>query len=198
MPRPQAAALLLILLAWIAWAGLWVILSRGVKPAVRHETTTSRLLHIVPLLIGALLLGGSPYFPPFLNAHPLPRAAWMAPTGAALVAAGMAFTIWARLTLGGNWSGTVTLKHSHELIRTGPYALARHPIYTGLLTALAGTALAIDAWRAVAAFVIIALSFLRKMRTEESFMQSEFGATYTTYRATVPALVPRPWRVGGK
>jgi protein-S-isoprenylcysteine O-methyltransferase Ste14 len=80
------------------------------------------------------------------------------------------------------------------LVRTGPYALARHPIYTGMLTGLLGTALAVDAWRALAAFVIVTVAFLRKLRTEEAFMRAEFGAAYDTYRAEVPALVPRLWR----
>ena len=53
--------------------------------------------------------------------------------------------------------------------------------------------LAIDKWRAVAAFVIVTLSFLRKLRTEEAFMRAQFGAAYDAYRAEVPALVPRLW-----
>jgi protein-S-isoprenylcysteine O-methyltransferase Ste14 len=179
--------------AWVCWAAAWLVLSRGVKPAVRHESHLSRALHLVPLFAGGLLLAQQRGLG-WLEAPVVQRAAWMAPTGAALTAAGLIFAVWARLVLGGNWSGTVTVKRDHELIRTGPYALARHPIYTGMLTGLVGTALAIDAWRAVLAFAIVTLSFLRKLRTEEAFMRAEFGASYDAYRAEVPALVPRPWR----
>jgi protein-S-isoprenylcysteine O-methyltransferase Ste14 len=189
----EAAFLHFILLAWLAWAAAWVALSRAVKPTVRHESRRSRLLHLAPLGVAILLLIAGHRSGALLAHDVLPRAAWMAPTGAAVTVLGLLFAGWARLVLGRNWSGTVTVKRDHELIRGGPYALARHPIYTGLLTALLGTAIAIDTWGAVAAFAIVTLSFLRKLRTEEAFMQAEFGAAYDAYRAEVPALVPRPW-----
>ena len=58
-----------------------------------------------------------------------------------IVLAGAAFTVWARITLGRNWSAEVTFKQDHELIESGPYALARHPIYTGLIVMALGTAI---------------------------------------------------------
>lgn len=196
MPAPQMtegqrAAVGFIDLAWIAWVVTWVVLARRVKPIVREESVLSRALHLVPLGIAALLLFGGPWTSPVLSSAVLHRGAWMVYAGAALVGLGLAFTVWARLVLAGNWSGTVTLKQSHELVRSGPYAMARHPIYTGLLTAMLGTAVAIDAWRGVLAFVIVWLSFLRKMRTEEAFLRSAFGAAYDEYARTTPALVPR-------
>jgi protein-S-isoprenylcysteine O-methyltransferase Ste14 len=127
---------------------------------------------------------------PWLERHPLPRAPWMAYAGAVLVAGGLAFAVRARLVLAGNWSGTVTLKHGHELIRTGPYRLVRHPIYTGLLAAMLGTAIAIDRVRGLLAMALITVAFLVKIRTEEAFMRAAFGAAYDRYRNEVPALVP--------
>jgi protein-S-isoprenylcysteine O-methyltransferase Ste14 len=185
----QQAAVWFIDGVWIAWLILWVVLARHTKPVVRHESAVSRALHVIPLFIAGALLFGGP-FGGWLGAAILPRGAWMVFAGAALVAAGLAFCVWARLVLAGNWSGTVTLKHSHELVRTGPYALARHPIYTGLLTALLGTMIAIDAWRAALAFVIVLLAFLRKLRTEESFMRAQFGTAYDDYARVTPRLVP--------
>ncbi len=196
MPELQAACDVFIAVAWLAAATAWVVLARGVKAAVRHESRGSRWLHLVPLGLAAVLLIGGDLTGAWLAAPVVPRAAWMAPAGAALTAAGLLFAGWARLVLGGNWSGTVTVKRGHELVRCGPYGLARHPIYTGLLTALLGTALAIDKWRALAALAIVTLSFLRKLRTEEAFMQAEFGADYEAYRRQVPALVPWPRRAG--
>ncbi len=61
--------------------------------------------------------------------------------GMGLTAVGIAFALWARLWIGRNWSGTITIKDQHELIQRGPYSLVRHPIYTGLLLAFLGTAL---------------------------------------------------------
>ena len=75
--------------------------------------------------------------------------------GLIMVAAGIAFAVWARHYLGRNWSGTVTVKQDHELIRSGPYRLVRHPIYTGLLLAILGTAVAFGEWRGLLAFALL-------------------------------------------
>jgi protein-S-isoprenylcysteine O-methyltransferase Ste14 len=192
MSEAQHATVWFIDSAWSLWAVIWIVLSRGVKKAVRQESVASRALHILPLAAAALLLAAD-WSGTWLASPLLPRAPWMAPAGALVTAAGLVFALWARLTIGTNWSGTVTVKESHALIQTGPYALARHPIYTGLLLAFIGTAIAIDAWRGVVAFLLAAGSFLRKMQTEEAFMVDTFGAAYVSYRARVAALVPFVW-----
>ena len=91
--------------------------------------------------------------------------------GVAAVAAGLAFTVWARICLGRNWSGTVTLKQDHELVRTGPYRFVRHPIYTGLLVAIAGSAVVRGEWRAALALVIAFAALWRKLRLEERWLE---------------------------
>ena len=193
MRNAAAASVIFVCVAWAAWALLWALLSVSTKSTVRQEGLLSRALHLVPLGVACLLLLSPWLAGTLLGRTILPRAAWMAFLGAALVAAGLAFAVWARLVLAGNWSGTVTLKAAHELVRTGPYAWARHPIYTGLLTALLGTVVVVDAWRGVLAFVIVAASFLRKMRTEETFMRAAFGVQYEAYRTQTKALIPFIW-----
>ena len=106
------------------------------------------------------------------------------------IPAGIAFAVWARQYLGRNWSGTVTVKQDHELIRTGPYRLVRHPIYTGLLLAILGTAVAFGEWRGLLAFALLTGSLLLKLRVEERFMSESFPEPYARYRAEVPALIP--------
>jgi protein-S-isoprenylcysteine O-methyltransferase Ste14 len=125
-----------------------------------------------------------------LNERFLPLSAWPFWTGAVLTAGGLLFAIWARHRLGKNWSGVVTVKEDHELITTGAYAIVRHPIYTGLLFAFAGSAIAIGEWRGVLAVVIVLWSLLRKLRFEERWMREQFGERYETYSRRVPALVP--------
>ena len=125
------------------------------------------------------------------------RAAWQFWAGALVTAAGLGFTVWARIHLGRNWSGSVTLKQGHELVLTGPYALVRHPIYTGLLVAFAGTALARAEWRGVLAVLIAWAALGRKLRVEERWMAGNFGERYAQYMARVPALVPRWHKPGG-
>jgi protein-S-isoprenylcysteine O-methyltransferase Ste14 len=180
----------LIALLWVIWALFWLISARGLKAVQRSESAGSRLVYLLPAIVGGVLLAWRAIPLSFLTERLWPRSASAYWIGVALLAAGIAFAIWARVHLGRNWSGTVTVKEGHELIRSGPYALVRHPIYTGLLTAVIGTAIASGTVRALLAVVIIAISLVLKLRTEERFMREAFPADYERYCAQVPALVP--------
>jgi protein-S-isoprenylcysteine O-methyltransferase Ste14 len=179
----------LFVLMWGGWFTLWNVMARRVKEAAQSESAGSRLSHVVPLLIAAYLLAARAPLP-LLNERFAPLAIWAAALGAALTFAGLAFSIWARFVIAGNWSSYVELKQDHELIVAGPYRWVRHPIYTGLLVAFIGSALAVGEWRGVLAVVIVALAFWRKLRLEERLMRRQFGEAYTRYSARVPALIP--------
>jgi protein-S-isoprenylcysteine O-methyltransferase Ste14 len=177
---------------WLLWLAGWTVASFRTKRILRSEGIGSRLSHLVLLTLGIVLLifphaGGR-----WLAGRVYPPTALSFWIGGALVVLGLGFASWARIDLAGNWSGTVTLKQDHSLTRSGPYRLVRHPIYTGLLTAFLGTAMAMAEWRGVVAFVLITLSFLRKITIEERFLTAQFGEAYLGYRAEVPALVPWP------
>ena len=101
--------------------------------------------------------------------------------------------IWARFVLGRNWSGTVTVKQDHELVRSGPYALVRHPIYSGLLLAFLGTAVARGDLAALLGVALAAATLHFKTATEESFMTEQFGAGYMEYKREVKSLIPFVW-----
>jgi protein-S-isoprenylcysteine O-methyltransferase Ste14 len=110
--------------------------------------------------------------------------------GLALTILGLGFAAWARIRLGRFWSGTVTLKENHELVRSGPYAFVRHPIYTGLLTAAAGTALARGTFAALLGLGLIGVACWLKIHAEENLLTNYFGDTYREYRRQVAALIP--------
>ena len=110
--------------------------------------------------------------------------------GLVLTAAGLAFAIWARLRLGRNWSGTVTIKEDHRLIQQGPYRLVRHPIYTGVLLAMVGTAIGYGRAPCLISVPIAFLAFWRKSRMEERFMMAQFGSRYSQYQREVKGFVP--------
>ena len=114
-------------------------------------------------------------------------------TGAALAVAGCAFAIWARLRLGSNWSPHAVIKTDHDLLQTGPYAWSRHPIYTGLLTGLLGSAIAQGRLRGYLAFGVLAVSFHYKAKAEEVLLSERFGPQYTEYQRRVCRLVPLIW-----
>jgi protein-S-isoprenylcysteine O-methyltransferase Ste14 len=175
---------------WLSWAAYWWASSRNVKSAVRHESVASRLSHIGPLVLAAILLSMPTVPVRFLGERFLPLATWPFVVAAALTAAGLLFAVWARRYLGANWSVTVTIKEGHELIVTGPYALVRHPIYTGILLAFVGSAMAIGEWRGALAVALASLALCRKLRLEERWMQQQFGEAYRAYCQRVPTLIP--------
>jgi protein-S-isoprenylcysteine O-methyltransferase Ste14 len=179
----------LFLAMWVGWLALWAFMARDVKEAAQSESAASRLTHVGPLLIAGLLLSVR-LPPPWFNDRFVPLAIWPPALGAALTFAGLAFAIWARFAIADNWSGDVQLKRDHELIVQGPYRWVRHPIYTGLLLAFIGSALAVGEWRGVIAVAIVALALWGKLRREEALMRRQFGEAYARYAARVPALVP--------
>src|SRR5271165_3758812 len=177
-------------LLWLVFIAFWIAMARGGKAVAERESVTSRLSHYLPLAIGLCLVAAPDIPVAPLNDRFVPLALWPVRLGAALTLAGIAFAIWARLRIAGNWSSDVTLKRDHELIVDGPYAFVRHPIYTGILFALAGTALAVGEWRGVLAVVFAGAAYWRKLKIEEAVMRRQFGEAYARYAERVPALVP--------
>jgi protein-S-isoprenylcysteine O-methyltransferase Ste14 len=175
---------------WLAWGLYWIVSAHNAKTTRRRESSASRIFYSVLLLTGAGLMAVPRYRLGWLATPWLPEAPLRFRLALALLAAGLAFTVWARVHLGRNWSGTVTLKEGHELIRSGPYGLVRHPIYTGLLLAFTGTAIACGDPAAVLGLALVLASFLYKLRIEEGFMRAQFPEQYASYAASVPALVP--------
>ncbi len=103
---------------------------------------------------------------------------------------GVAFSVWARLMLGDNWSNRVTVKENHTLARRGPYRIVRHPIYSGILLGMLGSALQRGGIRCFVGVLICGFSFWLKTRVEERFMVQSFGEEYLQYRHKVKALAP--------
>src|SRR5947209_4962068 len=119
---------------WLVFAAWWVVRSFGTARTEVRESHRERATHALLVGAGTLILVVTP--------EPLRRRLWPSSmpllVGAlALEVAGIAFAIWAREHLGRFWSGSVTLKEEHRIVQSGPYQLARHPIYTGILAALA-------------------------------------------------------------
>ena len=175
---------------WIAFLLYWRIKAAGTKTTKRIEPAASQILRALAFLIVIVLLS-IPRIPlPWLYRQLWPTGIWPFCVGAVVTVLGLLFAVWARQYLGSNWSHAVTVKQGHELITTGPYALVRHPIYTGILTGFLGTAIALSQVRGVIGFVLIFLVLWTKLRKEEEWMRSQFGETYATYAHQTAALVP--------
>jgi len=175
---------------WLAGAAFWLVAAIGVKRTKRAAPRSQQVLHHLMSAGAGLLMIWPVAHPGWLGRPLLPRTDAIVFGGVAVLAVSMAFTLWARVGLGRNWSATVTIKEDHRLIRTGPYALTRHPIYTGLIACMAGTGLALGEIRHLLAVGLFALAYWHKSRLEEAGLLQEFGDEYRRYQREVPALIP--------
>jgi protein-S-isoprenylcysteine O-methyltransferase Ste14 len=175
---------------WISFLLYWQIKAINTKTTQRLEPAASRVLRLFILLIAIVLLSTTRIPLPWLYLQLWPDGFWSFWLGAAVTIAGLLFAVWARVHLGRNWSSSVTIKQGHELITTGPYAVVRHPIYTGILIGLLGSTIARSQVRGLIAFGLFFLVFWMKLRMEEQWMRSQFGDTYASYAHQTAALVP--------
>jgi protein-S-isoprenylcysteine O-methyltransferase Ste14 len=181
----------LVLFSWCLLAAYWLIAGFRVKRTAKHEPSGERMVHILFMVVGALLLY-EPNLPwAFLYRRFLPddvRLGWF---GAIVAFLGALFAVWARWTIGKDWSAEVQIKQGHELIRTGPYRMIRHPIYTGLLVAVVGTSIVTAQVRSLLGLLIILFGFIRKAKKEESFLSAEFGPAFAEHRRRTGFFLPR-------
>lgn len=178
---------------WILFLLYWQVIKGAITPAKttqRLESATSRIARAVILVVVIVLLS-IPRIPiPWLFRQLWPVGLWPFWIGAGVTVCGLLFAVWARERLGGNWSNSVTIKRHHELVTTGPYALVRHPIYTGILIAFLGTAIALSEVRGFVGLVLMFTAIWKKLRIEEKWMNSNFGEFYAAYARRTAALVP--------
>lgn len=182
------ATWLFIECCWIAWVIYWVIMAFTTKRTIERGGLIGYRLVVGMLIAGmaaaARLLHVSSHSQLWQTTLALGVAT------DCIFVAGVAGTVWARITLGRNWSAEVTFKQDHELIESGPYALARHPIYTGLIIMGLGTA--INYGRPIGFAVLVAGcgGLWWKARQEERIMSRHFPDAYADYKTRVHAIIP--------
>jgi protein-S-isoprenylcysteine O-methyltransferase Ste14 len=175
---------------WIGWLIIWYVAAINVKRSRVRDTVLSHLIQVG--VSGAV----------FVLLYPQMHLGW-ADTwfvgntyaaqvlGTFLTALGLGFCLWARIYLGRNWSGAVRISEDHELIRSGPYARIRHPIYSGLLLAILGTAVVLGRWRGIAALMVAIVGFAYKAKREERLLAQEFGSAFEEHRRRTGFFIPR-------
>jgi protein-S-isoprenylcysteine O-methyltransferase Ste14 len=174
---------------WIMVAVFWALTTFRLKPVVQAQRTRSRLMEISPLIMSAMLLFSSQPHTALLDSRFLPDSPITALAGIALTVAGAAVAIVARAFLGRNWSGRPTIREGHALVRNGPYAFVRHPIYTGLLVSAIGAAIAFGHVRNLLALPLLLLGFWLKLQAEEGLLFQTFGDEYLAYRRSVKSTI---------
>ena len=187
--RSYPLALNIISGCWTLFAVIWLLAAFATKKSVYRESRAQRLRYVIPILLGGFLLAKGHRLSDPLNHRVIPHVDALAWIGVALCVAGLGFCIWARFTLGRNWSGVVTLKGGHELITSGPYALVRHPIYTGLLTMFVATVIVLGHVAGIIGMPFVFASFWIKLRYEEKLMLKQFPEQYAAYQKRVKRII---------
>jgi protein-S-isoprenylcysteine O-methyltransferase Ste14 len=181
-----------ILIVVITWGLFWVywFISAWMtrSPVKRRQSRRSWIF--VMLLAGLLILFLSTSEPGFLERRVIPDGSVIGLMGTLITLLGLGFAVWARVHLGKNWSSLPAIRMDHTLIRTGPYSLVRHPIYTGLLSGIAGTVIILGEPMGLIALILVFVVSLGKIHLEEKYLEEEFGEDYTRYKKEVPALIP--------
>ena len=182
---------------WPMWASIamwcvieiyWDVAAKSAAPAESSESRASRRVHLALIAAAQLLL----FLPVYgLRQRWLPLSAAVTAVGLTLNALGLVLAIWARRCLGRFWSGNITIKVEHQLVRNGPYRILRHPIYTALLLLYLGTAIVCGELHALLGLAVAIAAFLRKIRLEEANLLRAFSAGYREYRGETWALIPR-------
>lgn len=172
---------------FVAFSLYWEAAAKKASAAKTSESKSSRRFHLVLVSLAQILVLGPI---PGLRARFLPDSR---PIVIAALIAEFAFfllAIWARQYLGRHWSAEVTTKVDHELIRSGPYRLVRHPIYTAMLGVYLSVAFVSGEVHGLVGTVVACLAYWRKIRMEEQYLGDLFGEDYARYRSQTPALIP--------
>jgi len=172
---------------WVLYSIYWEAAAKNAAPIAKPESRGSRGLHVF-LANTALLLILAPV--PGLRQRYLPSSPIVLATGLTIQAMGLLLAVWARRHLGRNWSGEIAIKVDHKLVRSGPYRVVRHPIYTALLGMYAGSAVVFGELHALLGLAMAVFAYGRKVNLEEANLMECFGADYRDYRSATWALLP--------
>lgn len=178
---------------WVVLLVYWIVSALKTKGTAEREPSWARAAHLAVVLGAFYLLLGGDSVQNVAARRVVPDGLPWQIVGSVLTAAGVGFAIWARATLGANWSGAVTIKRQHEIVRDGPYRWVRHPIYTGVLLGAFGTAVELGLLRGFIALAVLIGAFLVKLSREEKLLSEHFPDQYPDYRLATKRIVPYVW-----
>jgi protein-S-isoprenylcysteine O-methyltransferase Ste14 len=181
----------LFAIPWVVFGGYWIFGALKTRRTVSKESSASRYGILALEIIGFALLFRDDFGIGVLDYRILPQTYVLTAAGLAFTWIGIAIAIWARYHLGQYWSARVTLKEDHQLIRTGPYAHFRHPIYSGLDLAALGGVIALGEVHSVLGFLLIVLGYWIKARTEERMLSTQFGGAFADHCRHTGFLIPK-------
>lgn len=187
--RIPPVALIVLALIWSALGLYWAASSGPGKSSGEFRFYRPLRLLILATTFALLFWRGTAIG--FLGAQFISPIPGVAITGFAAALVGMGIASWARIHLGKFWSDKVVLQSGHELVRTGPYARMRHPIYSGVLLGVLGTAILLGEWRGLVAFALLLANYAIKARKEEQLLEAQFGPGFNQHARRTGFLLPR-------
>jgi protein-S-isoprenylcysteine O-methyltransferase Ste14 len=182
---------LLVIIPWVVFLVYWLIGAIKTRATRQQESFASRYTVLLIETVGYVLLFRNSSGIGFLGSRVVPRNLVGPIVGSIYIWMGIGLAIWARYHLAAYWSARVTIKEDHQLIRSGPYARLRHPIYTGLILAAIGSAMVIDRWRCVLGVCLVAAGYCFKAKKEESMLTQQFGEAFREHQKHTGFLIPR-------
>ena len=174
---------LVFALGWAVFWLYWIVAAVSTKRGHRRWSREVRIRGVI-IVLAILLVRLGAFHGSALHTNP-----WRAGVGLVLFGLGIGFAVWARLHIGRNWGTPMTQKEEPELVTSGPYHLVRHPIYSGILVAGVGTAVALS-WLWLAAFLLAGVYFIYAATVEERYLTEQFPDEYPAFNRSTKMLVP--------
>lgn len=177
------AAELVFAAGWAAFCAYWIVAAFSMKRGRVPWARELRIRAVLAVVVVVVIRLGA------FRGRGIQTDPWRLGIGLAVFAAGLSFALWARLQLGRNWGTPMTQKVDPDLVTSGPYHWVRHPIYSGILVAGAGTAVALS-WPWLVAVALAAVYFLYSASVEERYLTEQFPDAYPAYKRSTKMLLP--------
>lgn len=179
---------IVIYACWIVFWVFWIGSAFSNKKTLLYRNKRNIVVRLLVLIIALII------FSPRISGSTLTNISWSHPLilrviGVLMFVSGLSTAIWARRHLGKNWGTPMSIKANPDLITSGPYKYIRHPIYSGILLASLGTALAVSYfWLAI--MLISGAYFIYSATVEEKDMTKQFPYKYPDYKKKSKMLIP--------
>jgi protein-S-isoprenylcysteine O-methyltransferase Ste14 len=175
---------------WGVFYTYWLVSAFATKRTAVRESFPGSFIYRIPVVVAGIVLVYAARMPKPMSAVIFPSTTPICVLVVAFSTTGLVTCLWARITLGRNWSSVVMVKVDHELVQTGPYRFVRHPIYSGIILMFAAIVLLVGRAAGILAFGLFVFSFVLKLRREERMMLKQFPTSYPEYVKKTKLLVP--------
>jgi protein-S-isoprenylcysteine O-methyltransferase Ste14 len=178
---------------WALFWGYWILSAAYTRSKVKKVSSGQKSIQWIFHLIFVILAFSITLYE-FKNLtfwrEIIPHNLIVEYLGVIILLISLSFAIWARISLGRNWSGAIQMVEGQRLVRNGPYKYIRNPIYTGIVCGFFGTFITFGTTASLVGFIIILSTYIVKIDKEQRYLIEEFGEEYKKYISESWALIP--------